>query len=369
MIVGIFHPALNVCGGAEWVAINIINCVKKANYRTIVLTNEKVNQDKIQRLLGSKVNIDTQMIFPFELFQTTDPHNVYTDFIRTLSLKSKCDMLIDTYSNAILPGVNLTYVHFPFFGRLQTLKTKINVTRKLKNTYYLPYLFYEKRKAQNTERIIFANSKYTMNAVKKITGATPTLLYPPISKTFFDYDCLSDREDIVVSVDRISPGKMLTMIPHIAKLTDRKIRFLMIGIKESTEELNKILELIKKNGLSDRVEVMTNVSREKLQGILRTSKVFLHPAFGEHFGVSIAEAMASGCIPIVHNSGGPVEFVPQRFRFNKAEEVARKIEKAIFEWAPRHAKQFVQTAQGFSEENFSASFLKIFDSYVRNCVK
>jgi glycosyltransferase involved in cell wall biosynthesis len=35
----------------------------------------------------------------------------------------------------------------------------------------------------------------------------------------------------------------------------------------------------------------------------------LRPDVCEHFGISIAEAMAHGCIPLVVANGGPVEFV------------------------------------------------------------
>jgi glycosyltransferase involved in cell wall biosynthesis len=39
----------------------------------------------------------------------------------------------------------------------------------------------------------------------------------------------------------------------------------------------------------------------------------------EHFGISVAQAIAHGCIPIVHDSGGQVELVTDaalRFRYH-----------------------------------------------------
>jgi glycosyltransferase involved in cell wall biosynthesis len=369
MIVGVFHPALNICGGAEWVAVNVINCLKKARYDTLVLTNKRIDQERMQTLFGKKVCADAQMLFPLEFFHVTDLHNIYSDFIRTVCLREKCDILIDTYSNALLPGVHLTYVHFPFLGRLVGFDRETNAIRKLLNTYYFPYLLYERKNALNRNRTIFANSKYTMNAIRKITGAPSTILYPPIPRSFFISDCCFDRENIVVSVDRISPDKKLTMVPQIARLTNKKIRFLIIGLSESSSELNRILNLITLNGLSDRVKVMTDVPREKVQSILRTSKVFLHTAPYEHFGVSIAEGMASGCIPVVHNSGGPREFVPERFRFNEVTEAARKIEKAVLGSSSEDANECMRIAQRFSEESFSTNFLRILDCYKANLLK
>lgn len=360
--VGIFHPPLNVCGGAEWVAVNIINSLKKEDHRTVVLTNQKIDQNRVESVFGHRVNVDNEIVLPFEFFTSTDLHNVYTDGLRTLFLKAKCDVLIDTQSNATLPGANITYIHFPILGRLKGIYKS-----RLRAAYFFPYLIYERREARNTKRLILSNSKYTSDAIKKITGINPSLLYPPISKTFYvNPSDINVRENIVVSVSRIAPEKRLTLIPYIARLTNRKIRFRIIGLKESAQELNQILTLIERNKVSDRVEVMTDVSRGDLQSILRKSKVFLHLTHGEHFGVSIVEAMASGCIPVVHNSGGPREFVPDSLRFNEPEEAARKIEKAVFEWTPQESKRISTLAQQFDEENFSKRFLGIFNSYVRN---
>jgi len=50
---------------------------------------------------------------------------------------------------------------------------------------------------------------------------------------------------------------------------------------------------------------------------------------GEHFGISPIEALASGCITIVHNSGGMKEFIPEEFRWEKYEDLKEKIVKSM----------------------------------------
>jgi len=359
LIIGVFHPALNGCGGAEWVAVNIINTLKESNHRIVSLTNERIDQAKIMKVFGRKVKVDSEIIFPLEFFPVTDLHNVYTDGFRTMLLKSRCDVLIDTHSNAILPGADVTYVHFPLYGRLQIPKMG-----KLRSSYYLPYLLYERRTVRQSKRLVFSNSKYTQNAISSITGMRPELLYPPISNVFYidtDDSCL--RENIVVSVSRISPEKRLDLVPRIAKFTDKNIRFLIIGIKQSPVTLEKLVKTIKACNVENRVEVLTDVPRAKLLAVLRTAKAFLHVTDGEHFGVSIAEAMASGCIPVVHDSGGPKEFVPNALRFNGLEEAAKKLERAVFKWSPQESNKITNIARSFSEESFSSRFLKVFNSY------
>ena len=46
---------------------------------------------------------------------------------------------------------------------------------------------------------------------------------------------------------------------------------------------------------------------------------------GDHFGVSVVEAIAAGLIPVVPNKGGPSEFVPQRYQFATLEQAAEII--------------------------------------------
>ena len=51
-------------------------------------------------------------------------------------------------------------------------------------------------------------------------------------------------------------------------------------------------------------------------------KVYFHPLAGEPFGISIAEAMASGLIPIVPTIGGSSEFVPSGYQYHSIQQAA-----------------------------------------------
>ena len=46
---------------------------------------------------------------------------------------------------------------------------------------------------------------------------------------------------------------------------------------------------------------------------------------GEHFGIAPIEALASGCVTLVHNSGGMTEFIPEEFRWTTYEDLKAKI--------------------------------------------
>ena len=123
------------------------------------------------------------------------------------------------------------------------------------------------------------------------------------------------------------------------------------------------MKLIKQLQVADRVKIITNLRRKELREMLLNSKIYLHPTINEHFGISIVEAMSSGCIPIVHDSGGPKEFVSKRFRFQNSDEAAEKVEKTLKEWTPKKATKISAYAEKFSESNFAKQFLDIFNNH------
>jgi glycosyltransferase involved in cell wall biosynthesis len=48
---------------------------------------------------------------------------------------------------------------------------------------------------------------------------------------------------------------------------------------------------------------------------------------GEHFGIAPVEGLASGCVRLVHNSGGMKEFIPEEFRWENYADLKEKIIK------------------------------------------
>ncbi len=52
-------------------------------------------------------------------------------------------------------------------------------------------------------------------------------------------------------------------------------------------------------GLADYIRFEINASLDTLLYIMRESSVYFHPMIGDHFGVSVVEAIAAGLIPVV----------------------------------------------------------------------
>ena len=364
MIVGVFSPSINLCGGAEWVALNIICALKEHGHKVILLSDSKINQKKFTHVFDRTVSVDQQLIFPLRVFPQTDPHNLYIDALRSMVLKTKCEILIDTYSNALLPGADIVYIHYPL---LRSVRQGLPYWRN--RAYFSPYQgFLDSHKTDIAKKLILVNSKFTAQAAIAEFGVDPHVLYPSFPNKISGLnkpDLQKPRYNNVAVIARISGEKNLQIIPYIAQLANKNISFTIVGLLSSRKVLLSLINLIKELEVSDRVKILTDVKREQTREILLNSKVFIHTKEEEHFGIAIVEAMSLGCIPLVHDSGGPREFVPERFRFKSIEDAASKLEEAIDSWSPTIARKFSKFAERFNEDNFSKQFIDLLNGHLR----
>jgi glycosyltransferase involved in cell wall biosynthesis len=108
------------------------------------------------------------------------------------------------------------------------------------------------------------------------------------------------------------------------------------------------------------VVFIENPSDEKVAQELRRSRFFVFPTINEHFGIVTVEAIASGVIPYVHDSGGQKEIVNDpRLRFTDA-EFHTKFEQ-LYHLSPANLnqirEQLHQHIQQFSEASFIEKML------------
>jgi glycosyltransferase involved in cell wall biosynthesis len=366
--IGLFHPTLNMYGGAEVVAVATANSLFEHGHEVVLYVNTTLDQKRIKEMVGEslcpcKVVISPTFLKPRGMF------HLYESGVRSLVSK-QCDLLIDTYSCYVYPWVEISYIHFPFWNA-EVFSHKFPYLKKYtaQNALTIPYIMFEKTLENYSSKLLFANSYYTSRAIKESLGVNSTVLYPPIPNAFFEGQATSEkgaRQDLVVSVGRFGYGKGVELVPEIASCVDKKIRFVMIGLAHEMAIVEAVKRRVKELNLEDRFSVLTNASRETIIHYLSIAKVYLHTMKGEHFGISIAEAMAMGCIPIVHNSGGAPEFVPDEYRYNNLIQASDRIKKAIDNWDLSISNNISLKAQQFSEANYSRRFIEVFEKYLEN---
>lgn len=375
---GLFHPSFNMCGGAEFVALVAANTLARSGHEVTLLVNNPINQNLIIRLMGKALDPRITSVVMPSFLQPRGTFNLYQSAIRSQILKRITGLIVDTYSCAFFPWSDIVYIHFPIANS--------NIYRKvfpylkeprLKTAVNLPFTIYARmlQRYGKNEKMLIANSKYTEKAIRDFIGKSAKVIYPPVPSFFFDDDprslsnISSYKEDLVVTVSRFGPDKGLEKIPYVARLSEKRIKFVIIGLLHDSKTYETLKDQISKFDLNDRVKLIPNAPRNLVKNFLRRAKIYFHTMDGEHFGISIVEAMASGCIPIVPNSGGMKEFVPLEYRYFNIIDAVKKINLGLSVYSSSEALRMRKIADMFREENFSHDFLLAINEYLSNCNK
>ena len=162
--------------------------------------------------------------------------------------------------------------------------------------------------------LVLTNSKWTAGVVKSVYGESPIVLNPPIAPNVEVVDSpkpFEERKPAIVMVGRFSPEKRYgwvvgELMPRLIKEVP-EVRVYIYGGSSSAisrayyEEVKMIAE---KRGVSRHLVLVTNAPRVEIDNAMDRSRVFLHAAINEHWGIAVAEAMARGLPTVVHKSGG-----------------------------------------------------------------
>lgn len=136
--------------------------------------------------------------------------------------------------------------------------------------------------------------------------------------------------DLVLTVGDIKNGNMnkkgLRYFAQTSRLFDNK-NFVMVGKKSDIEAVEEIKDIGGEN-----LFLPGYVPFEELLNYYQRAKVYVQPSIHESFGVSVAEAMACKCIPVVSQNGSLPEVAGKTgVQVNELspEEIQRAILKAV----------------------------------------
>lgn len=208
------------------------------------------------------------------------------------------------------------------------------------------------------------NSNYAREIVQRTYGKDPSVIYPPVPTHLYQ-SLEAVRDNLVVTISALALTKNLGLIAEVGKMVP-EAKFILVGFYH--EAFAQILERIRAEfealGLGDNFEYVASASDETKVKILTKAKVYFHPTFYEPFGIGIVEGMAAGCIPVVHDSGGPQEFVPHEWRYRGVEDAASKIRYALKSWNITVAAKFRALGLEFGEERFKQEILEFVEQKI-----
>ena len=339
----VIHHTLNSPGGETTVAIETIESLNELGYEVELVTVQPPDLDSITKSYGKKIHIARiKSLLPFKL-------NYFGVYQRLLTMLSSIDfkdsdVVINTHGDALPYRISkknvayLLYLYFPTFLMNSAGGYGSDKYRKsfFWRAYFKPYSMITRSlamRATTRSNLILTISKFSREAIREaFPDVQPYILYPPVDIERFSSaysHTIDSREAKVLVVSRFSPEKRIENAITIAHLLGGKIKFQIIGSLAPANRpyFKRLQKMIETYGLSQRVSLTPNASNQELIDSMSKSTVYLHTMIGEHFGVSIVEAMAAGLVPIVPTYGGCSEIVPIDHQYDTLEEAADYIAK------------------------------------------
>jgi alpha-1,2-mannosyltransferase len=346
----VVHPYLKELGGAEQVFLHAVKALAEKSKSVIVLGGLPNREDFGKIANANVVDIPYGRAgFRLRKFQ------VYQKFFRHEFLRNKLRRKIGsvhlevlTQDPMFLLGVGarkVAYVHYP-----ENLWRVQGATRRFRRFWKVFYLPISLRVRQQVSKIdlLFCNSEYTKQAILAKWGRDAEVIYPPVEVESFQP---GSKEDFVVTVGRFVRTKNYELVVEVAKRLPY-LKFVIIGRKQSHDPYYAKIEKLKPNNLV----LLPNLPTAEMRVVLGKAKLYLHTMIGEHFGISVVEAMAAGCIPIVHNSGGTKEAIGNLgYVYNTLPECVDCIYRALD--SKTEPEKIAEHARMFSSENFKKSLI------------
>lgn len=224
---------------------------------------------------------------------------------------------------------------------------------------------------------VVANSQFTAKWIKKYWEIDSQVVYPPVNLEEFTPS--KQKKNWIVSTGRFFVGghnkKQLELVQsfkHIYKyIPDWELH--LVGSVNDGEVHQKYFEQVKEEANGYPIFIHENVSFSELKEILEQSKIYWHasglgidgekyPVMIEHFGLTIVEAMATGCVPVVINKGGPAEVAKEvGITWNNLTEMEEKTIELINDEKKISSikKQLIEYSKKYNSNQFKSKIHSI----------
>jgi len=215
--------------------------------------------------------------------------------------------------------------------------------------------------AKKSHTLHLCNSHFTKQLVKKLYGIESKVMYPPVQvKPFLKTDLKRKRKySVIIAKPEVPSG--ITMLPEVIQKMPKNIEFVVIGRADQIGL--KVINTLIIRGYN--IKYLGYVSEKEKISLLQTRSHYLHLALNEAFGMTIVEAMAAGCIPVAHKSGGVPEYLPENLLYSDPSEAAEIILAGVGD--DLNLKQELRNiAKNFSEERFRTKFADCFERFVNS---
>lgn len=361
MQIGVVMSGCRPGGGGELLTVRTIESLSEAGHSITLYVPEAVNLDEYSRFYNDAFRC--RIVVRKNRIINLIPQKYRTlpkDFYLKWRLEEK---IIFDLSPTVIP----TYIRLPdlaYFHALPLLDPlRPKRFRRSANPKHLARKLFIAAWKKNVDRFLtsstkmLANSDFTRRELCKV-GLHCEVAYPPVDLISWQPQNDTYRKG-VVSVARFSPSNANKHHEwQLQILKDKPTTLLALGGCMTLEETHH-LKWLKQNA-TPNVKLVANAPFQQVRDAVWSAKVFLHTAEKEGFGMSVVEAIAAGCIPLVYDDGGPREIVTvPELRFKSIEEARVKLDKALAGEYDGLLPELQNHVQSFDVKSYKKRFLDL----------
>jgi len=298
----------------EHYTIGMLNELKK-NHIVILISDKKYNIDGIRFLFLPKTRLPYINLFTRSIFLEKIASCLEYDVFHVNSAIDGCS--ISNFEKIILTEHGYPNIWVETFSKK-------------------PYYIKEMKCLEVLYSIgvpIIAISNYTSTMLYKYLGvkATKVIYHGLLDEFRVNVPRVPRKRHVLLWIGRFVPAKEPEVFLHALKLVRGRKLFKVI-IRGDGPLRFKILKLVKKMGLENKVRFLKRMPFYDVIKLYRIASIYVHTASAEPFGFSVLEAMGSGLPVIVPRAGGAYEVAgPQSLTFYPGDsfDLADKIESLI----------------------------------------
>ncbi len=328
----LYEWALHFVGGGQKYCCDMAAALQ-SEHEVTLLSSKQVRKEFLEASYGLDLSRVKLACLKYRPAVEDLPSGLYSVFLRQWNaareaaeispLTGEYDVFINCEASRAmikpLSDKSILVCHFP--PRMDLLKEWRSYGPVLKYTYALPYRallgMFPPRNYSGSYGAVLTCSGFSGAWIKKIWGVPGRVLYPAVAKA-----PRGGSGNAVLTVARITPKKkIIEMLEAFRSLLEGGLKGWTFTIAGSmADERSGYLGEIMKKAAGLPVRVALNPARAELEEIYAASKIYWHmaglgvdpsaePYEMEHFGITPAEAMARGLVPVLFNGGGMKEIV------------------------------------------------------------
>ncbi|OGH10400.1 MAG: hypothetical protein A2857_05255 [Candidatus Levybacteria bacterium RIFCSPHIGHO2_01_FULL_36_15] len=347
MKIGIYDPYLDTLGGGEKYMLTAAQCLSASH--TVSIFWDKTDDLK-----------QAEEKFALDLNKIKIEENIFSpkvSLLKRLKKTSEFNVII-FLSDGSIPIVlsKKLILHFQF--PIEWVDTS-SLTFNLKKSRI---------------DMIICNSRFTKEYIDRKMHKKSIVVYPPVDINMLEYN--TNKENLILTVGRYSrmPSggdfkKQEILIDVFKKMIDQGLKSWKLCIVTSNLPKDEIyVNELEKRAKGYPVKIHRSIKNNEILQLYNKARIYWHAAgFGEdlekhperaeHFGISTAEAMVAGCVPVVYGAGGQMEIVKDKtdgFLWNNTEELVEKTQLIINNnilWS-KLSENAKKTASCFNKQRF-----------------